>query len=1322
MRSSRRLRLMAGTVLSVLCAFVMWSAPSLTAQSAARAANKKIVAAHAKARPTAKRETLRAGQPVEAVRSTGRRIPGAAEEEGEFGPRGDYDGQQQEDQAPPAPREERMERAQPFDGDLRNLPQTDDAAMVQERPERELPIPVPTFVDDLIDATLPPPATIAALAPAPAPASHFDGLDFATWGQGHPPDTVGDVGPEYFVQSINTSVGIFRKSTGALVTAFRLNALMSQGHFGNLCDTNNFGDPVVLYHTFDDRWLIIDFAFRQDSGGNVVNPPGSFQCFAVSKSSDPVAGGWNFYSINTTAGFGDYPKFGVWPDGIYMSANMFGFANGAPFQAVKVFALNKEQMYAGAQSAQIVSFDMANGDSTILPANARLQAGTPPAGTPDYYMSTSRFTNALSVYRFHVDWDRPLQSTFTGPDVIGTGSAFPNVAPAAVPSQGGNNLDALAFRGMMQLQYSRVDGAQSLWATHTVRRANTTGFGAPRWCQVNVADALPVVVQATTWDPDAANVIHRFIPSLAVDRAGNMALGYSTSSSTTKPALKSAGRPATDPINTFGQSEQVLVQGTGTQTGNCGGAPCTRWGDYAAMTLDPDGCTFWFTSMYYKVDGLDHQTHIGAFGLPACTPIGQGALQGTVRASGSPIAGVTVSLGARTATTDANGFYAFANLPARHYPTLSAGGAGYLAQSIASVDVAEGATTVRDFSLTGAALTGCFVDTTQDDFQSGIATIANCDVTSSPGDIKLLRAEKLDQQNLTVTNSGFAFNNVVWAGQTFTPAVSAELLRVELNLFCSGCTGTTPNLTVSTRAPPGTPAVPTGPDLAMTTMPGFNGGGITTLRSAAFAVPATLVAGTRYAVIIRPTVNPSAGVYAYVCSCGNPAAGTVDSNPYVDGQRVTSGNSGGLWAADAGGRDLGFRIFMNQGFAGPGTFVSSLKDANPAAGFLSTWGNLAWNASIPEGTSVTLHVAASNSPVGPFDFLGPDGTAATSFTNGASLAQFNGKRFLRYRATLNTTSGAVTPTLQDVTICFADQIVTALSTDGAGDYGGTATLTARLVGAGAGVPGKTIAFTVNGASVGSATTDASGVATLGDISVAGRDAGTHLNAVTASFAGDAAYTSSTASGALTLRRAPLTVKADDKSKLLNAPNPALTGNVIGVVNGDAITAAYATVANTTTPVGSYPIVPTVVDPASRVGNYDVSIVNGALTIGYSGGGSCLGAPGHQVLSPLSADGTTHKQNSTIPVKFRVCDANGLSVGPTSVVSSFLLQQIVQAGVVNSVNQAPVSTNGDSTFRWDASDQQWIFNLSTKNLSAGAIYVYRIALADGSSIVFRITLR
>src|SRR5207244_4302931 len=131
------------------------------------------------------------------------------------------------------------------------------------------------------------------------------------------------------------------------------------------------------------------------------------------------------------------------------------------------------------------------------------------------------------------------------------------------------------------------------------------------------------IPQAATWDPDGANVIYRFMPSVAVDRGGNMALGYSTSSSTTKPALKYAGRLATDSVNTLGQTEQVLIQGTGTQTGSCGGT-CSRWGDYSAMTLDPNGCTFWYTNMYYAADGLNHQTRIGSFSFPGCTQVGGG--------------------------------------------------------------------------------------------------------------------------------------------------------------------------------------------------------------------------------------------------------------------------------------------------------------------------------------------------------------------------------------------------------------------------------------------------------------------------------------------------------------------------------------------------------------------------------------------------------------------------------------------------------------------------------------------------------------------------
>ena len=137
----------------------------------------------------------------------------------------------------------------------------------------------------------------------------------------------------------------------------------------------------------------------------------------------------------------------------------------------------------------------------------------------------------------------------------------------------------LQIRAMVQNQYTNFGGTESLWMPHTVRRANTMGFAAPRWYQVNVTGGTVAanLPQAATWDPDAANVMHRFMPSLALDRAGNMAMGYSTSNSTTEfPSMKYAGRLAGDPINTFSQTEQIMFTGTASQTASADGATTAR--------------------------------------------------------------------------------------------------------------------------------------------------------------------------------------------------------------------------------------------------------------------------------------------------------------------------------------------------------------------------------------------------------------------------------------------------------------------------------------------------------------------------------------------------------------------------------------------------------------------------------------------------------------------------------------------------------------------------------------------------------------------------
>jgi hypothetical protein len=488
--------------------------------------------------------------------------------------------------------------------------------------------------------------------PAPPTDVSFDGLAFnstcgaSQCGNGHPPDTNGDVGPTYYIETINMAIGIFDKSTGSRVAAFTLDAFMSQGSFGNLCDTDNFGDPVVLYDTFMDRWIITDFAFQIDSSGNVVSPPGSFQCIAVSKTGDPVAGGWNFYSINITDGLQDYPKLGIWPDGIYMSANVFDFSATGSFQNVRVWAFNKDRMYAG-QSAQVVSFDApaTSGGCTVftlLPSNARAQTGTPPAGTPNLFSSTGCFTNRVRVWKFHVDWTTPANSSFTGPTNSTTATSW-SPGPDLVPAKNGNDIDTLSYRYMVQNQYSNLGGVESLWVSHTVA-GSSASQSAVRWYQVPVTGGtIGNALQASTYNPDADN---RFMPSVAVDHLGDMAIGYSVSSATLFPSIRYAGRLAGDAANTITQTETTLIAGTGAQTGNCGGSPCARWGDYSAMTLDPNGCTFWYTNEYYVDLSLNHHTRIGSFRFPGCTdspPFTQPPPTATPVPTPTPTAGPTAT-------------------------------------------------------------------------------------------------------------------------------------------------------------------------------------------------------------------------------------------------------------------------------------------------------------------------------------------------------------------------------------------------------------------------------------------------------------------------------------------------------------------------------------------------------------------------------------------------------------------------------------------------------------------------------------------------------
>lgn len=229
-------------------------------------------------------------------------------------------------------------------------------------------------------------------------------------------------------------------------------------------------------------------------------------------------------------------------------------------------------------------------------------------------------------------------------------------------------------------------------------------------------------------------------------------------------------------------------------------------------------------------------------------------------------------------------------------------------------------------------------------------------------------------------------------------------------------------------------------------------------------------------------------------------------------------------------------------------------------------------------------------------------------------------------------------------------------------------------------------------------------------------AGSH--SLTANFAAQGNFLASAATSTLNVAPAPLTITANSIAKILNAPNPALGGTPSGFVNGDNASVltsnpTCATTATATSPVGGYSIT---CSGAAAV-NYTFVYVAGTLSIQYAT------AIGHVILSPINANGTSvFKQGQTVPTKFAVYDANGVSIGTPGVVSRFLLTGIVSGTTTTNVETVVDTNNPDTAFRWDPTSQQWIFNISTANLLAGNTYVFTITLNDGSTIMFQFGLR
>jgi hypothetical protein len=437
------------------------------------------------------------------------------------------------------------------------------------------------------------------------------GLSFEGVGLGNgygvnaaPPDTNGSIGRTHYVQWVNEAFAIFDRTGHQVYPATggaAGNTLFSG--FGGKCETTNDGDPIVLYDKAADRWLMSQFAV---SGGSPY-----YQCIAISTTGDPT-GTWYRYAYSFGTGFNDYPKFGVWPDAYYASYNIFN--NGSTFAGSKACAYNRTAMLAGQAAPTQVCFATSTSYGGLLPADLDGSIA-PPAGSPEYFVN---FTSGkLNVWKLHVDWTNTASSTFTGPTAL-TVASFTTACSGGtcVPQLGtSQKLDSLADRLMYRFAYRRfADGTESLLVNHSVKvtgAKKTQTTSGLRWYELRLASGTPSVYQQGTFSPDMS---YRWMGSIAMDKVGNIGIGYSKSSSAMNPAIFYTGRLATDALGTL-QAEASAYLGAGSQTNTL-----SRWGDYSSLSVDPvDDCTMWFTTEYLASNGtFNWHTRVHTMKFPNC--------------------------------------------------------------------------------------------------------------------------------------------------------------------------------------------------------------------------------------------------------------------------------------------------------------------------------------------------------------------------------------------------------------------------------------------------------------------------------------------------------------------------------------------------------------------------------------------------------------------------------------------------------------------------------------------------------------------------------
>lgn len=413
-----------------------------------------------------------------------------------------------------------------------------------------------------------------------------------------PPDPSGAVGPNHYIEMVNTAMEIFDLEGNSIWGPTMLDQIFP--------NAGNSGDPIVLYDEQADVWFISQFQFD-----NTIR-------IGISQTPDPT-GEWYWYSFQFPS-FPDYPKYSVWTDGYYVSSNMGG-TNTAAFE--------REKMIAGDPSAQAVLIQLpqqgTNGFRTALPVDLE---GTDDPNRPAMIINVNddawgtQDGDHLRIWEFDVDWDTPANSSLdvlTTIDVAEFDGVPPGFGFSNVDQPGANNsLDAILDGLMFPAKFREFPTHQSLVVCHGVEVDNSGKIGM-RWYELRDGGqgAGWTLYQQGTYSPDDES---RWMGSIGIDAANNISMAYSVSSENEYPGLRFTGRYATDPLGEMTIDECVIVEGSGTQNAN-------RWGDYAQMTVDPvQGFDFWFVGEFTRNATGNWGTQIASWRLQTPSAVDLGTI------------------------------------------------------------------------------------------------------------------------------------------------------------------------------------------------------------------------------------------------------------------------------------------------------------------------------------------------------------------------------------------------------------------------------------------------------------------------------------------------------------------------------------------------------------------------------------------------------------------------------------------------------------------------------------------------------------------------